>query len=262
MPELPEVEHRLQYFKRVALGQRVLRVVVTAPNMIKSPATRRFASGLAGRRFLRASRRGKYLIVELDDSRSLILHFGMGGDLILYRYPSERPDYTRIEFILESGYRLAFTCPRKICRVMLVDHPESVPALGEMGPEPLGRSLSLAYLQGVLDRSPNRLIKPLLMDQRKIAGVGNIYADEILFEAGVHPERRASAISEAEVRLIHQATRRVLRRALSTAGEEEFPEGFLVSRSSSGGRCGRCGGEIRHKRVGGRTAYFCESCQR
>jgi len=210
MPELPEVEHQLKFFRRVALGQRVNRVAITAPNIIRRPGPRSFASGLIGRQFVEAERRGKYLIVSLDNGRSLILHFGMGGELYFYRSGAERPDYTRIEFFLESGWRLGFTCPRKICRVMLVDSPSDVPALRDMGREPLGRSLSLGYFTRIIEESPARLIKPLLMDQRKIAGVGNIYADEILFEARVRPDRKAASLDEGEIKLMYEATRRVL----------------------------------------------------
>src|SRR5215210_2352745 len=192
MPELPEVENRLLYFKRTSLGECVERAVITAPGMIKSSAAQSFARRLRDRSFVDAYRRGKYLIVVLDDGRSLILHFGMGGDLKFYRATKDRPEFTRIEFILKSGARLAFTCPRKICRVMLVDKIEDVPALADMGPEPLGKPFSLAYLGRLIERMPKRQIKPLLMDQNNIAGVGNIYADEILFECGVRPDRQAA----------------------------------------------------------------------
>jgi formamidopyrimidine-DNA glycosylase len=131
-----------------------------------------------------------------------------------------------------------------------------------MGPEPLGRSLTLGHLLTVIENSPERLIKPLLMDQRKIAGVGNIYADEILFEAAVRPDRKAASLSDSEIKLIHRATRRVLRSALKTAGDEEFPGDFLVSRDARGARCGQCRGPIQSMRISGRTAYFCECCQK
>ncbi|HKP85219.1 MAG TPA: DNA-formamidopyrimidine glycosylase [Blastocatellia bacterium] len=261
MPELPEVENRLLYFRRAALGERVEHVVVTAPGMIKSHAQRAFARLLVGRSFVAARRRGKYLIVALDDGRSLILHFGMGGDLAFYNPPEDKPPYTRIEFIFESGARLAFTCPRKICRVLLVDSPSDVPALREMGPEPEGREFSLAYLGRVIEESPSRQIKPLLMDQKKIAGVGNIYADEILFEAKVRPDRRAHSLAEEEIKRIHRETRRVLKRAIETGGDENFPSDFLVSRSNAGARCKTCGHPIEKKKIAGRTAYFCPQCQ-
>jgi formamidopyrimidine-DNA glycosylase len=261
MPELPEVETRLLYFRRTALGQRIERVVITAPNIIRNPSARAFARGLRGRCFVDAVRRGKYLIVALDDGRALVLHFGMGGDLSYYNQPTERPDYTRIEFMLANGWRLAFTCPRKICRVMLVDDIAHVPALREMGPEPLGAAFSLAFLERVIEERPRRQIKPLLMDQRMIAGVGNIYADEILFGARVRPDRRASTLVEEEIRRIHRETRRVLRRSIRTAGEEEFPADFLVSRDARGAECLVCGQPIERKRIGGRTAHFCARCQ-
>jgi formamidopyrimidine-DNA glycosylase len=261
MPELPEVETRLLYFRRAALGQCVERVIVTAANMIKSPGARAFARGLRGRCFVEAQRRGKYLIISLDDGRALILHFGMGGDLSYYEQPKERPEYTRIEFKLANGCRLAFTCPRKICRVMLVDDPAQVPALREMGPEPLGVAFSLAFLERLIEERPRRQIKPLLMDQKMIAGVGNIYADEILFEARVRPDRLASSLSAEEIKRIHRETRRVLRRAMQTAGDEEFPPDFLVSRNSRGAVCRICDQPIHKKKIGGRTAYFCSCCQ-
>jgi len=232
MPELPEVENRLVYFRRAALGREVEGVKITAPGMIKTGSAERFARALRGRSFVGATRRGKYLIAALDDGRSLILHFGMGGDLVLFDKESERPDFTRIEFVLKGGRRLAFTCPRKICRVMLVDKVEDVPALAEMGPEPLDAGFSFGYLERLIDESPARQVKPLLMDQKRIAGVGNIYADEILFKARVRPDRKASSLSEAEIKRIHRETRSVLRRAIKTGGDENFPSDFLVSRGA------------------------------
>lgn len=261
MPELPEVETRLLYFRSTALGQQVERVLITAPNLIKSETARAFTRKLRHRRFVEAHRRGKYLIITLDDGRALILHFGMGGDLFCYSEHDERPEYTRIEFIFASQLRLAFTCPRKICRVMLVDQISDVPALREMGPEPEGKHFSLAYLGRVCEESPLRQIKPLLMDQRKIAGVGNIYADEILFASRVRPDRRASSLSGEELRRIHRETRRVLRLAIQTAAEEEFPSDFLVSRDWRGAGCKLCDAPIERRKINGRTAHFCPSCQ-
>jgi formamidopyrimidine-DNA glycosylase len=189
------------------------------------------------------------------------MHFGMGGDLAYYKLLKDRPQYTRVEFMLTNGWRLGFTCPRKICRLMLVDDPAVIPALREMGPEPLGAAFSLAFLERLIEERPRREIKPLLMDQKMIAGVGNIYADEILFEALVRPDRIASSLSVDEIKRIHRATRRVLRRALRTAADEEFPSDFLVSREARGAVCRVCGQPIEKKTIGGRTARFCSHCQ-
>lgn len=264
MPELPEVESELLYLRRTALGQVIAGVRVEAPAIIKPDSPRcaaRFSRGLRGRRMVRAHRRGKYLIVSLDDGRFLILHFGMGGGLSYYRNPAERPDYTRIEFRLGNGRRLAFTCPRNICRVMLVSDPLLVPGLKRMGPEPLGKEYTLDFLKALVAGSPLRQIKRILMDQTKIAGIGNIYADEILFEAGVRPDRPAGSLEENELRRIRMATGKVLRRALGSASEPEFPRRFLVSLKGAGLGCRRCGEAIERIRIGGRSAHFCPACQ-
>jgi formamidopyrimidine-DNA glycosylase len=232
-----------------------------AAGMIKTPAAGAFARRLRGRLLIEAFRRGKYLVVALD-SGFLVLHFGMGGDLIMHGSKRDAPAMTRIDFILDDGNRLAFTCPRKICRVFLVADISDLTALRRMGPEPLGGEFTFAYLCHAVSESPRRRIKPLLMDQEKIAGVGNIYADEILFGARVRPDREASSLSSEEIRLIHRETRRVLRRAIQTGGEENFSSDFLLSRSAQPSVCLRCAGEIERKRIGGRTAYFCSRCQK
>jgi len=144
---------------------------------------------------------------------------------------------------------------------MLVDDAAQVPALREMGPEPLGSAFSFAFLERLVEERPRRRIKPLLMDQKMIAGVGNIYADEILFEARVRPDRLASSLNADETRLIHRETRRVLKRAMRTARDQEFPEDFLVSRDARGAVCRICGQPIEKKTIGGRTAHFCPHCQ-
>jgi formamidopyrimidine-DNA glycosylase len=130
-----------------------------------------------------------------------------------------------------------------------------------MGPEPLGGGFTLGFLERLIDERPRRRIKPLLMDQRMIAGVGNIYADEILFEARVRPDRTVSSLSGEEIKRIHRETRRILRRAILTASEPEFPTDLLVSRDARGAMCEVCGHPIEKKTIGGRTAHFCSVCQ-
>ncbi len=262
MPELPEVETRLHYLRRTAIGRTIDRVRIYAPGNIKTPSARVFARNLQGRRIVDARRRGKYLIASLDDGRALILHFSMGGDLHYYRGEDERPDYTRIEFFFENEWRLAFTCPRNICRVMLVDDPMLVRGIREMGPEPLGDEFTVTKLEGVLRRSPLRQIKPLLLDQSSVAGVGNIYADEILHAAFIRPDTRASAIDPERVKLLYRAIRRVLKNSIRTAREEDFPASFLIAREARGLGCPRCGSGISKKRVGGRTSRYCPRCQK
>ncbi|MGH9760006.1 MAG: Fpg/Nei family DNA glycosylase, partial [Blastocatellia bacterium] len=189
MPELPEVESRLVYLRQTALGQVIDKVIVTEPRIIKAPSVAQFTRRLKNRRLVEAVRRGKYLVITLDDGRALVMHFTMGGGLHYYEGSEEPPRFTRIEFFFRNRKRLAFTCPRNICRVMLVDSVEEIKGLREMGPEPLASDFNLGVLKELVLGGKSGKIKSVLMDQRSIAGIGNIYADEILFQAGVLPQR-------------------------------------------------------------------------
>ncbi|HEY6327764.1 MAG TPA: DNA-formamidopyrimidine glycosylase family protein [Blastocatellia bacterium] len=262
MPELPEVENRLLYLQATALGHAIDRVEVSEPRIVKCCSADTFKRRLKGRRMVSATRRGKYLVVGLDNGRILLLHFTMGGDLKYYRDPADKPRYSRFELVLDNGYRLAFTCPRNICRVMVVDSISQIPGLRDMGPEPLGDEFTIDRLRQILSASPNRRIKPFLMDQNKIAGIGNIYADEILFGTHIRPTRAAGGLSKTETRLLYNSIRKILGEAIATGGEEEFPATYLISRESRGVGCPRCGHEIEKTTVGGRTTRHCPICQR
>jgi formamidopyrimidine-DNA glycosylase len=262
MPELPEVESQLDYLRSNALGRAIQKVSVFEPRIIKNSTAASFRKALTGRRLVAASRRGKYLIVNTDARRVLVLHFGMGGDLRYYPSPQQRPRFTRIEFILDNGYRLAFTCPRNICRVMSVSSPSDVPGLRQMGPEPLGKDFTLGVFKSLIETGLSRAIKAFLMDQKRIAGIGNIYADQILFESGVRPTRKTSDLDATEIGRLYRSVRRVLKDALPTASEEALPSHYIYSRDFSGQGCPGCGQPFEKTRVGGRTTRYCPGCQR
>ena len=262
MPELPEVEIQLNYLRGTALGRTIRKVSVFESRIIKNHSVSSFKRRLAGRRLVGASRRGKYLIVELDRGGILVLHFGMGGDLQYYRAPEPRPRFTRVELVLDNGYRLAFTCPRNICRVMSVKSASEVPGLRDMGPEPLCKAFTLSIFTKVIESGGSRRpIKALLMDQTRIAGIGNIYADQILFEAGIRPVRKGSSLATAEMSRVHRSIRRVLKKALGTASDEELPSHYIYSRDFRGEGCPTCGNPFVKTRVGGRTTRYCGVCQ-
>ena len=262
MPELPEVESQLNYLRATALGRTIEKVVVFEPRIIKSSGSATFRKYLAGQRLVSAARRGKYLIVDTDGGRVLVLHFGMGGDLHYYRDLEQRPRFTRIEFILDNGYRLAFTCPRNICRAMSVRTASDVPGLRQMGPEPLCEAFTLSIFRSLIASGASRAIKALLMDQTRIAGIGNIYADQILFEAGIRPIRRTADLDDTEVRRLYRSIRRVLKKALPTANEEALPGHYIYARDERGLGCPSCDQPFEKTRVGGRTTRYCGLCQR
>jgi len=262
MPELPEVESQLDYLRQTALGRTIRKVSVFEPRIIRNSSVASFKRTLTRRRLVSASRRGKFLIVNTDDGRVLILHFGMGGDLQYYRSAEQRPRFTRIEFFLDNGYRLAFTCPRNICRVMSVRSSLEVPLLRDMGPEPLCSGFTLSRFRKMMESSAARAVKAYLMDQKRIAGIGNIYADQVLFEAGIRPTRRTSDLDSAEIGRVYRSIRRVLKKALPTANDDELPKHYIYSRDYSGLGCPRCGGPFERTSVGGRTTRYCRVCQK
>ena len=262
MPELPEVESRLVYLRRTALGQVIDKVIVTEPRIIKAPSAAKFTRRLKNRRLVEAVRRGKYLVITLDDGRALVMHFTMGGGLHYYEGIGEPPRFTRIEFLLRNGKRLGFTCPRNICRVMLVDSVEEIKGLREMGPEPLASDFNLGVLKELVLGGKSGRIKSVLLDQRRIAGIGNIYADEILFQAGVLPQRSASSLDAGEAERLYRSIRTVLKNSLKTADDEEFPPTFLIGLDSRGAGCYRCDNKIERTKIGGRTTRFCPHCQK
>jgi formamidopyrimidine-DNA glycosylase len=262
MPELPEVESQLNYLRGTALGRTIRKISVFEPRIIKNSSAASFKRTLTGRRLTRASRRGKYLVIDTRGGPVLILHFGMGGDLRYYQDPKQRPRFTRIEFVLDNGYRLAFTCPRNICRIMSVRSASDVPGLRQMGPEPLSRAFTLTVFKKLIESPGSRAIKALLMDQKRIAGIGNIYADQILFEGGIQPIRKTSTLDPSEIARLYRSIRRVLTGALPTASEEDLPGHYIYSRDFSGLGCPRCGQDFARTRVGGRTTRYCPVCQR
>jgi formamidopyrimidine-DNA glycosylase len=261
MPELPEVESQLNYLRGTALGHTIRKISVFEPRIIKNSSPASLRRALTGRRISGASRRGKYLIVEMTGGRFLVLHFMMGGDLQYYQNPKQRPRFTRIEFVLDNGYRLAFTCPRNICRVMSVKSATEVPGLRDMGPEPLCKAFTLRIFRNVIESGGSRAIKALLMDQSRIAGIGNIYADQILFEAEIRPIRKTSSLDREEISRIYRSIRRVLKKALPRASDDALPRHYIYSREFRGLGCPTCGNSFQKARVGGRTTRYCAICQ-
>jgi len=240
--------------------------------MIKVPSPASLRLGLLGRQIIDLWRRGKYLLLELSGQRTLILHLGMTGALYVKSAQGAKDEYARVVFHLDDGQELRFVDPRKFGRIFLVKDPREV--VGHLGPEPLAPEFSLPQFRSLLGRRKG-MLKPLLLNQRFIAGLGNIYSDEALFQAGLHPQRPAATLSGEEVERLYRAIREVLFRALadggSTLNDETYrrPNGGrgkyqerLQVFHRTGGPCPRCGASIQRIVLGGRGTYFCPRCQR
>ena len=270
MPELPEVETIRRDLLPLLRGRAFTRVWVSpdAPRLVQTPTAADFARLLPGKRVEDISRRGKFLVFHLSGGLYLVVHLRMTGAL-LHRPSGAPPDrYVRAVLSLDDGSELRFSDLRKFGALWLV--PDVSPVLGRLGPEPLdGLTPSLLREVTARRRAP---IKSVLLDQRALAGLGNIYADEALFAAGLHPQRPASNLSDSEVERLHGAIRRVLTAALDDRGasfrdyvDASGREGRHQLRVQvfrrTGQPCYVCGREIARVKVAGRSSHFCPSCQ-
>jgi formamidopyrimidine-DNA glycosylase len=270
MPELPEVETIAAGLRELVVGRTISRVAVHWPRTVAFPSVGDFQARLAGRRILSVGRRGKYLMLGLD-AGTLLLHLKMSGRLAVV--PAQEPldSHTRLVFDLDDGRQLRFRDARKFGRVYLVEDPAQVTA--ELGPEPLSVDFTALDFQHLLSRRKGRL-KSLLLNQSFVAGLGNIYADEVLFAARLHPLRRADSLTLEEQEALYGAIRAVLGRAVRGRGTTLDDGGYrdvdgqagafqdeIAVYGRKGKPCPRCGTPIQRIVVGGRSAHFCPACQ-
>ncbi|HUP60416.1 MAG TPA: DNA-formamidopyrimidine glycosylase family protein [Thermoanaerobaculia bacterium] len=265
MPELPEVETYKRYFAKHALHQRIARVDVRDERILADIRKETFAGRLKGREFTETLRHGKHLFCRVTGQPGnratapaptwLHLHFGMTGDLAYYRAPEPPPRFAKIVFEFDGGGRLAFEDMRLFGLANLVDDPDAFIRERGLGPDPL--DLDSRAFARLLDKRRGA-IKSLLMSQEIIAGLGNLYVDEILFQTNIHPRRPAGRLRDAETRALFTTMRRILR----TAIERDLPPRSLFHHREEGERCPRCGGTLRRTVVFGRTTYFCPKHQR
>jgi formamidopyrimidine-DNA glycosylase len=265
VPELPEVETTARALRSVLPGRTFTRVLIGWPPMTrKSPLD--VVQCLPGQRIQEIGRRGKYLLFALSTGNTLIMHLKMSGRLYVGA-ADEAPDlYDRAMFYLDDERTLRFRDPRKFGRVYLVDDPTIL--LARLGPEPLDVSFAEQEFLALLGKRRGA-IKPLLLDQTFIAGVGNIYADESLFLARILPYRRGDSLTAPEKRRLYSAIRQVLSRAIelngSTLADGTFDGGNFQNHfcvySREGKPCPACDNPIQRIKVGQRSSYFCPKCQ-
>jgi formamidopyrimidine-DNA glycosylase len=259
MPELPDVEVFRRRLARGGLRRRIARVRVHEPALLHEVSSRSLTRALEGRSLEATQRRGKYLLARTDQGRWLVLHFGMTGDLQWQAVADKEPDYAVMSLELANGRRLVVTSRRKLGRIRLVDDPGDLTARHELGPDAL--SLDHEAFDALLVERRGA-VKSALMDQSAIAGLGNIYLDEILFHARLHPETGVQDLDARARSRLYRSMRQVARRAIEGhANPDELPRSWLIHRRESGARCPRCGGRIERRTVGGRSSYLCPACQ-
>jgi formamidopyrimidine-DNA glycosylase len=273
MPELPEVETIKEDLRELVVGSTVERAEVPYPTLVEQPSMEEFARRLEGVQITRARRRAKHLIVELDSGDALVFQLKIGGQLLLVPPVEEPRTALMLVLHLDRGRRLFLRDQTEFTRARLLGAGELEARLSSLGPEPLEDGFAVEYLRET-QGGRRAQIKPLILDQKVVAGVGNIYADEILFDARLHPRRKANTLSDAEWRALHGAIRknlaagvehrgttvRLYRDVLNRPGEHQ---NYLRVFEKHGEPCPEaCGGEVVREKVGGRPTHFCPECQR
>lgn len=271
MPELAEVEYVARQLRTTVIGASITAVDVRWPRAISHPALPDFSQEVTGRTITAIDRRGKLLLIQLGDAGTLTVHRRMSGNLSLLEPAKPDEPYTLVAFTLDDGRRLLYSDPRKFGRLAFWTSTELPDALAQFGIEPLGPSFTVAYLTSLV-ANRQRAIKALLLDQSAIAGLGNIYTDEALFHAGLHPLRLANTLTPADITRLHAAIIAVLETGIAHGGttfgrhQGLFGEAghnvmHLRIYQREGQPCYTCGAAIQRIVVAQRGTRFCPNCQ-
>ncbi len=261
MPELPDVEHFRRYVAATALHKRVRSVDVRTTKVLGRLSKATLRDRVAGNRLEAADRYAKYLFLRLQAGGWMVWHFGMSGEPAYDKDEGDPHRHDRIILHLANGYRLAYRSQRMIGEVGLTEDKQAFIEDRELGPD----AMAVPEEQFVeLARQAKGSVKSaFLMNQNRIAGIGNVYSDEILFQARIHPQGRADRLDAKTLRRLYRTMRRVLQSATDRrADPDAFPRAWLTRRRDEGAECPRGCGQLSTAQVGGRTTYFCTKCQR
>lgn len=276
MPELPEVEHLVRGLRRAVLGRQIIATDIRLPKLIAPTSPSAFNRKLKGGRITGVGRRGKFILIEIDSGHILVVHLRMTGKFQVLSPDDPLPPHAHAIFYLDDERRLVFRDQRQFGVMKLVagSRLRNTKGITGLAPEPFSDDFTVAYLSQILGNS-QRTLKNLLLDQTRVVGLGNIYAAEALYRAGVSPFRIASRLGSRRVERLHQAIRDVLRAAISGSSTRrinlESPNGFSYGEvfedvwqvyEREGQPCFKCGTRIRRLVHGGRSTYWCPRCQR
>jgi len=274
MPELPEVEHVVRALSPLVVGRRILAAELNLKRIAPGMTRPAFARRLRNARITEVSRRGKYILFKLESGPVLTTHLRMTGKFVYLSTDEALPPYAHVIFYLDDERRLVFCDMRQFGRMNIFKDPLYPPKeLQILAPEPLSEDFTEAYFLETLSRS-RRPLKHLLLDQTRVLGLGNIYAVEALFLAGVNPTKAANTLSKPRARKLYQAIRDTLQEAIDAGSTLridladgngsyfEAPERFWRVYEREGEPCVRCGTKIKRIVQSGRSTYFCPRCQK
>jgi formamidopyrimidine-DNA glycosylase len=278
MPELPEVEVLRRDLDKEIVGKKIKSVEVTGNRSIRRHRNKKeFIGLLEGRKIVSVQRRGKYLVLRLDDPEALVVHLGMSGQLLRAKTAREKPPkHTHVVITFTQGGMVRFVDPRTFGEMFVTKYDDidnEVDELAHLGIDPLETAMSWDLFGRMLAERKTKL-KPLLMDQKFIAGIGNVYSDEILFQAGLKWDRMSDSLSQQEVRRLYRAISETLQDAVkfrgSSLADEQYVDLFgkpgeyqqyhqVYDRE--GEACQRCRRPIHRARYSNRSTFYCEACQ-
>lgn len=286
MPELPEVETIISDLQKLVIGKKITKLEVFLPRIVKGDLNQ-FLTNLIDNKFRRIERRGKLIIFVLQKHNLyLLIHLRMTGQLVYCQQKKiiagghsdkkiplcERNQHTRAEFQFADKSRLYFNDLRTFGSLRVVDENQLAAILKKFGKDALARDFDFSYLKNIL-KSKSASIKALLLNQKLIAGIGNIYADEALFQAGILPARKGNSLKDAEIKRLAASIKRVLRKAVKyrgttfnsyvdSAGKQGKFKKLLKVYGRAHEKCARCGCAIKKSKVAQRGTHYCEKCQK
>jgi formamidopyrimidine-DNA glycosylase len=265
MPELPDVEQFKQVIERHGLGPKIDDVTISDGRVLDGVSAQAFRRALRGNRFEAVHRHGKHLLVRLARGGWVTFHFGMTGALIFFKRLEDEPRFDRVRFDFEGKRHLGFVDRRVLGRIGMARDAEAFIAACGLGPDLLDPALDWEAFEARLS-GRRGMIKAVLMDQALFAGAGNVFSDEILYRAALHPKRKLESLTEIERKKLFRATKWVLnaavkRRLASEAPVKTPPHDWLLAHRKAGDRC-PAGGTVKSIKLGGRTTYFCPSRQK
>lgn len=260
MPELPEVNTFQRYFDGTSLHQKINNVIVRDEKIIRNVTGSEFVEKMTGRTFVDSYRRGKYLFATLENGHHLLLHFGMTGDLKYYQEEVERPRHERFALEFDTGFILGFDCPRKFARILYLEDREAYIKEVKLGEDALVISEKV-FINLFEGRKGS--VKGLLLNQSNLAGMGNLYADEVCCRTRVHPGSAAGKIPVKKRKAIYEAMQEVLNFAINkNAYYKDYPENWLWEWREEGRKAPDGKSPIQIEKIAGRTTYYFKGYQK
>ncbi len=265
MPELPDVQLFKEYFDATSLHKEISDVAHCTAKLLPELSCKELSRRLRGKSFTETIRHGKYLFARVDEKDFLVLHFGMTGFLRSFKNidnDEQEQRHSRLRIDFKDGYHLSFNCRRKLGKITMCNTIEEYLKDKKLGPDALTLCADKAKFTGRL-QGRRGTIKGQLMNQSLLAGIGNIYTDEILFQENIHPRKKCSALEKNQLGKLAGTASRILTKAIEKrAGEKGWPESWLLPRREAGKNCPRCSGKIEKTSVSGRSTYFCPEHQK